>query len=319
MGVAPTPDNELLKCITIYENAGKNWSKGAKVANLPRSTFQARVYAARKKNIFPNHGVEKTLWSKFCKPNKNGNILFISDLHVPHHHPDALSFLGALKQKYDFSRIISVGDELDWASLSYHEKDPDMDSAGRELLNARQVMLELHAIFPVMDIIESNHGSLAYRKAVTHGFPKHLITSYADTIFGDRDSKGNLFRRRTLGAGWRWHPKLILDLGSGHKCMVVHGDGSANNTMRNVTMAGMSIVQGHWHSTFDLQYHSTSEFLHFGITVGCLIDPHSAAFNYGKKRLLKRPIIGCAGFIDGHPRLLPMPLAKGGRWTNQTP
>ncbi len=34
---------------------------------------------------------------------------------------------------------------------------------------------------------------------------------------------------------------------------------------------------------------------------------------------LKRPIIGCGAILDGHPKLLPMILEKGGRWTGETP
>ena len=253
------------------------------------------------------------------KPATTNNILFISDLHTPYQHPDALRFLSALKDKYNFKRVISVGDECDWQALSYHDHNPDLKSAGDELQAAREVLHELWRIFPMMDIVESNHGSLAFRKALTSGFPKHTITSYADTVFGMRDKWGNLVRPKALGVGWRWHEKLIIDLGQGHQCMIVHGDGVPANTLNSVKQAGMSIIYGHHHSKFDVQYHSTSEFLHFGMVIGCLIDPHSPAFDYGKKRVLARPIIGCGGYIDGNPRLFPMQLEKGGRWNGRVP
>lgn len=247
------------------------------------------------------------------------DILFISDLHIPYHHPDSLAFLAALAAKYKFGRVVCVGDELDWHALSYHDKSPDLHSAGDELAKARGTIRELYRLFPLMDIIESNHGSLAFRKAVTHGFPRHTMTSYADTLFGERDKWGNLVRKGTLGVGWQWHPKLAIDLGGGHKCLVVHGDGTSANSLRNTKEAGMSFVSGHWHSTFEIQYHSTSEFLHFGMIAGCLIDPHSEAFRYGAKRVFKRPIVGCGGYVDGQPRLFPMPLRPGGRWDKSPP
>jgi len=246
------------------------------------------------------------------------DTLFVSDLHAPYEHPDALTFLAALKKKYKFSRIICVGDELDWHSLSYHDKNPDLSSAGDELEKSRKVMHALWRLFPVMDIIESNHGALVFRKALTNGMPLGVLPSYKEIIFGDRDSSRNL-RGRTIGTGWRWHSKLILDLGDGHKCLVVHGDGSSANALKNVKEAGMSYCSGHWHSTFDLQFHGTSEFLHFGLIIGCMIDPHSIAFDYGKKRIMKRPILGCGGIVDGHPRLFPMQLGKDGRWNGITP
>ena len=247
------------------------------------------------------------------------NILFISDLHTPYHHPDALLFLAALHKKYKFGRIISVGDECDWQAMSYHDKNPDLSSGGHELQKARETLHELCAMFPKMEIVESNHGSMVFRKALTHGFPQHTITSYGDTIFGERDKSGNLMPRKKLGLGWKWSEKLMIDLGNNHKLMVVHGDGVPANSLNSVKQAGVSVVYGHHHSRFDIQYHSTSNFLHFGMVVGCLIDPHSRAFDYGKKRVLARPIIGCGAFIDGAPQLLPMILSNNGRWTGVVP
>ena len=43
----------------------------------------------------------------------NSRILFISDLHVPYHHPQAFEFLKHLKKKYNPTRIICLGDECD--------------------------------------------------------------------------------------------------------------------------------------------------------------------------------------------------------------
>jgi hypothetical protein len=53
------------------------------------------------------------------------------------------------------------------------------------------------------------------------------------------------------------------------------------------------------------------------MTVGCLIDD-ALALTYNKNTL-KRPIIGCGAILDGHPKLLPMILEKGGRWNGETP
>jgi hypothetical protein len=114
------------------------------------------------------------------------NILFISDLHAPYNHPDALLFLSALKKKYSFKRVICVGDELDYHAMSFHEHDPDLDSAGVELQRGREIMWELWKMFPRMDILESNHGSMAYRKGKYHGTPRHLILEYKDAIFAEK-------------------------------------------------------------------------------------------------------------------------------------
>ena len=60
----------------------------------------------------------------------NSTILIISDMHIPYHHQDSLEFLKYIKNKHNPTRVICIGDELDKHSLSYHDHDPDLPSAG---------------------------------------------------------------------------------------------------------------------------------------------------------------------------------------------
>ena len=90
----------------------------------------------------------------------NSVVLVISDMHIPYHHPKMLDWLQALKDKYKPTRVICIGDELDKHALSYHDSDPNLKSAGDELSESLGVIKKLHEMFPVMDILESNHGSL---------------------------------------------------------------------------------------------------------------------------------------------------------------
>jgi hypothetical protein len=249
----------------------------------------------------------------FAKPT--GNILFISDLHCPYQHADALLFLAALKKKYNFSRIIGLGDELDMHAMSFHDKDPDLDSAGRELQRGREVLWELWRLFPIIDWVHSNHGSMAYRKALHHGVPRHLLLEYRDAIFAEKDKHGHAVRPSNRGTGWTWQHTLTFDVGS-VRCKVHHG--MSVSTRRNVEQSGMSFVQGHHHGTFEIVYHGTPDALNWGITAGCLIDDEALAFSYNKNTI-KRPIIGCAGVIEGQPRLFPMLLNDKGRWTGAVP
>ena len=92
----------------------------------------------------------------------------------------------------------------------------------------------------------------------------------------------------------------------------------AVTTKNNDALIGCNFVQGHHHGVFDIAYLGTPYSLNWGMTVGCLIDDASLAFAYNKNTL-KRPIIGCGAILDGQPKLLPMILEKGGRWTGETP
>jgi len=223
--------------------------------------------------------------------HNNSRILFISDMHIPYHHKNTIPFLKMLKEKYNPTRIICLGDELDKHALSFHDSDPDLMSAGDELKASLPVIAELHSIFPVMDIIDSNHGSMVFRKAKHHGIPRHYLKSYNDVL--------------QVGPGWKWSHDLTLTLPSGHKVFVHHGK-SAEATKTSQAMS-MSHVCGHFHESFGVRYWANPTDLFFAVNAGCLIDDDSYAYAYNNTNL-KRPIIGTCVLIDGVPIMEAMPL-----------
>jgi hypothetical protein len=213
----------------------------------------------------------------------NRRILVISDTHCPFEHKDALAFLTAIKKEYNPDRVIHIGDEIDNHAMSYHDTDPDSFSAGAELIRAREVVWQMEELFPRVDVIESNHGSLWYRKAKTHGIPREAIKTYEEILFP---------RRKT---GWKWHFELELSLPNGQPCYFHHGRHA--NALIASQHRGMPIVQGHYHEKFNIQYWGTTERLNWGMNVGCLVDDKTLAFEYNNSNL-KRPIIGCAMIIE---------------------
>jgi predicted phosphodiesterase len=232
--------------------------------------------------------------------SNNKRILVISDLHIPYEHPDSLPFLKALKKHIDPTRVISVGDELDKHALSYHDNNPDLPSAGDELEMSIKRLQSYYKLFPKMDIVESNHGSMIYRKALTHGLPKAYVKDYNDVLDAPK--------------GWKWHENLMLQHKDDAPIFITHG--MSANIMKLVEQYGMNCVQGHYHSTFSIGFMSNPTNLLWGLQVGCLVDQKSLAFAYSKL-FRKRFIIGCGAIIDGQPRLFPMQLNKEGRWTGK--
>lgn len=113
---------------------------------------------------------------------KNQTILVISDYHAPFNHPDAFAFLKAVKAKYKPTEVISIGDEIEYSALSFHDSDPDLPSAGHELELAIKELRKLYKLFPAVKIIDSNHGSMVLRKALVHGFPQAVLKSYNDIL-----------------------------------------------------------------------------------------------------------------------------------------
>lgn len=265
----------------------ESFSRGA-------STFE-ESYA----NALAVHESVKSLpgYCPATKQEDNSRILFISDLHIPYHHPDTFEFLQYLKDKYNPTRVICLGDELDKHGLSYHDHDPDLYSAGHELQASIPFVKKLEQMFPVMDIVESNHGSLVWRKAKTNGIPRHYIKSYRDVL--------------GVGEGWKWFYDLTVDLPNGQQCYVHHG--KVNDVIKMSQSMGMCAVSGHFHERFKIEFWANPNGLYWGMQAGCLVDDKSYAMAYNNTNL-RRPIIGTGLVIDSQPVLEPMVLSTEGRW-----
>ncbi len=239
-------------------------------------------------------------YKKVSRDFDNSRILVISDLHIPYNHKDSLEFLQHLADKYKPTRVICLGDELDKHSLSFHQSDPDLSSAGDELRKSLPVIKRLEEMFPVMDILDSNHGSMVWRKTKHHGIPRHYIKGYNDVL--------------GVGDGWQWHNDMTIMLPNGQYCYFHHG--KTNNIIRLSQQMGMNCVQGHYHESFKIDFWGNATGLYWGMQAACLIDDDSYAFSYNNVNI-KRPIIGTGLIINSLPVLEPMVLDKNGRWVGR--
>ena len=232
--------------------------------------------------------------------NKNQRILILSDMHIPYHHPDMLKFLKAVKDKYKPTRMLCVGDEVDMHAMSFHDSDPDLLSAGDELQASIKVLEKLYKLFPQMDLVDSNHGSMVYRKGKHHGIPRKYLKSYNEVLEAPK--------------GWKWHHDLTITLPNRQKVFMCHG--MSKNGLKLASSMGMNVIQGHYHSEFNINYGSSPAQLYWSMQVGCLIHDDSMAFAYNKVTPV-RPIIGIGAIIDSQPVLIPMNLNAKGRWTGK--
>lgn len=107
-----------------------------------------------------------------------GNILLISDLHLPYQHEDAFEFLRALDEVYKFISVLNVGDLYDHHRGSYHESEPNAYGEEEEYHLAKEYAKELQAIFPDMVIVEGNHDAIPQRKLRTIGLPMSMLKDY---------------------------------------------------------------------------------------------------------------------------------------------
>lgn len=230
----------------------------------------------------------------------NQRVLVISDMHIPFEHKDAFDFLAAIKLKHKPDRVICIGDEIDGHAISFHNHDPDLLSPGDELELAIKRLRILYKLFPVVELVESNHGSLVYRKGKFHGLPRHVFKSYREVLDAPRT--------------WVWHKDLTIQLPNGQSCYFHHGLSAKQDELSR--RKSMCSVQGHFHSKFDISYWGNSFNLYWDMHVGCLIDDDSMAFAYNKTTLA-RPVIGVGLILSSQPLLVPMVLAKGNRWVGK--
>lgn len=227
------------------------------------------------------------------------SLLVISDLHMPYAHPDTVPFLKALKKKYKFDTVVCIGDEIDNHAISFHDSDPDLQSAGDELKKAIDGLKPIYKLFPNVTVVESNHGSLVYRKALASGLPKAVFKSYNEILEAPK--------------GWKWvfDVKIKTELGPVYLC---HGKSGSPGKL--ASSYGMSVIQGHFHEKAQITYISTPERLMFDAHTGCLADDKSLALGYNKVNA-KRPIVSLIVVIDGIPQIVPMVLDSSGRWVKK--
>lgn len=220
-------------------------------------------------------------------------VLILSDLHIPYSVNGYVKFLEKLKENFKPDMVISIGDEIDYHAMSFHDSDADLFSAGHELDRAIIELQEgVHRLFPDMHLLESNHGSMILRRAKHHGVPIRTLKPLCE-----------LYET----PGWTWHEDILLQTNKG-PVYLCHGKSGAYG--RLVKEVGASCIQGHFHGKHEITYHSSVMSLRYSMFVGCLVDSESLAMAYGRNHTIK-PVLGCGGIkANGEPILFPFVKLK---------
>lgn len=210
-------------------------------------------------------------------------VLVIGDTHCPGMKTGYVDFLKRVADSYDINRVVHIGDLIDWASISYHEKSPSLHNASREFAQAQKQVNRLVKAFPKADWLIGNHDSLTERQAMTVGLPREVLRDYSDL----------------WSLKWKVHPrfaKLIID-----GVLYSHGDGGRGGQDAALAQAKdqfRSTVIGHYHSQAGVRWWANPEFRIFGMSVGCGIDVNRMQFDYGR-RITAKPVLGCGVVMDG--------------------
>jgi len=227
-------------------------------------------------------------------------ILFISDLHFPYAHPDWYAFLKAIKEKYlDFQTVvINMGDEVDFSAISFHDQPAEGLSPDSELVKALEEIQRLKELFPFQKILESNHGSLIFRKIKYHKLPLRILKPMNE-LYNTPD--------------WEWHESIRIKTDAPIDVYCRHR-AKPRSLFKQVNMSG---VQAHNHTIMEISWACSALEEKFNMHVGSLIDYFRLVFQYGKENV-PEPVLGC-GMLDsdGVPHLLKMKLDENRRWTGE--
>tara|TARA_R100001440_G_scaffold23448_1_gene38206 strand:- start:6042 stop:6812 length:771 start_codon:yes stop_codon:yes gene_type:complete len=231
----------------------------------------------------------------------SNNIGIIGDTHCPFNlketkeHLSYLQFCYETFNQFGVSTIIHIGDEVDNAAISYHQKETDSYGAETEAELAQKEMDKFYAAFSDVKVCVGNHSALPFRQATTAGIPKRFLKTYEEIWEAPK--------------GWKWELQWEVN-----GVLFEHGTGSSGpNAAKNRAIANrQSTVIGHCHSFGGVNYLASRNDMIYGLNVGCGIDNSAYSFRYGKQ-YPKKPTIGCGLVLDSGRIGLFIPMDLGSK------
>ena len=222
------------------------------------------------------------------------NAVFVSDLHLPYEHPDALDFVLALQETYEPEHTIQIGDFVDLHQQSFHDKHPECLGARAEFDAARE---KAEAWAPIIDVVtEGNHCMRPQKVAKKFGLLPEMLVD-----------KGTLWGVPFVSEFW-------LTLDDKTRVLCRHGDSGFPRHGTAARRFTHHTCTGHHHVLGGVQHYTlmdgTRRWMASG---GALIDPTSPAFAYTPHK----PVLGAVVIWDDTPLYEPMKLDKHGRWTGK--
>jgi predicted phosphodiesterase len=222
-------------------------------------------------DIIENNTVQEITKKSFNIINRDpGNVLIISDTHLPFEKEGVLDFCIDIKNKYNCKTIVHIGDEIDNCAISQYSSDPDGLSAGSEAFKAAIKIKDWYKAFPNVNVCIGNHTNRMFRLAHLSGIPKRMLKTYEQMWEAPE--------------GWSWSESF--DIQNVHYS---HGNGMSGNSaaIKKAIQLRKSCVIGHIHTEAGIQWNVSSVDKLFGMQVGCLIDDKAYAFAYAKDNVKK--------------------------------
>lgn len=199
------------------------------------------------------------------------NILVIPDIHTPATLDWFLEFVRKQQEIFNCWTVIYIWDIIDFHSLSYHEKIPELLNPKWEIAEAISVLQDWYYTFPEATVLMGNHDSIILRQARTAWLPRDFIKDL-NKIF-------------QAPAWYKFIDECIV-----HGVLYTHW----TNWDAYAKCIGewMNIVQWHLHTKWFVQYHRNRQWQKFGMQVWTWIDYKRNNFDYAKTNS-KHPVLSC--------------------------
>lgn len=238
------------------------------------------------------------------KDGIDGNWLFFGCIHLPFEHPDALDFLERIIKKYKFTKIVMMGDLMDWGGLNRFQKNPNLPSPLEEWSRTIPIRERLYNIIPKAELINGNHDMRPMMRAAEAYLPD-IVNIGVDTLMG-------------IPIGWvKNGSRVVLKHRKLGDIVCIHGDKVNKDALTNAKAFGKHVVMADRHTECKTEWVETLlEEKRFGINTGCLIDADREAFAYNRGRM-RRPLIAVGAIIDGNPVNLVMHVDQHNRWIDR--
>lgn len=136
-----------------------------------------KKYATHKGYCIPKSKAKKT--TPYNLPAQYNNILWLSDIHAPNHHQEALELAINYGKKHQINCIVLGGDVIDNFPFTRFDKKPDRGEAVKMFEITQQILMHIRITFPDAKIIwiEGNHDKW-YEKWLAKNAPMVFNDEY---------------------------------------------------------------------------------------------------------------------------------------------
>lgn len=200
------------------------------------------------------------------------NILVIWDAHMPATVDWYLEFCREQQERFNCWKVVYIWDIVDFNSISYHEKIPEILNPKWEVDSARTMLKDWYYTFPTATVLLGNHDLLPYRQARTSWLLREFIKS-PHAIFEAPES-------------YSFENEITIN-------NVLYTHWTNWNAFKKCVNEWMSLVQWHLHTQSWVIYHRSRNWQIFWCQVGTWIDFEQTNFDYAKTTA-KKAILSCA-------------------------